>query len=444
MHRGTPTVVRIPLLVVAVLCVLAPARAAESPDAIILFTGAVNGYLDQCGCARFPLGGLDRRVALGKALTSVHPEARLIWLDAGNFSDTPGPAGEVKTRGLVEAMSRMGYAAVGVGERDLLMGVESFTALTGEATFPLIGTNLVRRSTGEPWLSPGTVVRADGLRIAVLSVTRENPAFRRELPGGDAIVTDSPEAAVRRFLPRFRSAADVVVVMALMPIDEARLLVRRIPEIDLVLGAHGSELTPEAIREGRSLVVYAGNEGKNVARIDIWAPARPGDRPALAPTVLALGETLKPDAEMEAFVVERLAAAQEAERAARTAERPQAADGDDGIRYVGSGTCAACHDWIVTDWSGTRHARAWQTLEKSPQGFRRNCVSCHVTGSGRPTGFVDQETTPHLLSVGCEACHGPAGAHVRAPERPYGKVSIATCTSCHTAEMDPTFNYYRD
>jgi cytochrome c553 len=46
--------------------------------------------------------------------------------------------------------------------------------------------------------------------------------------------------------------------------------------------------------------------------------------------------------------------------------------------------------------------------------------------------------------VGCEACHGPAAAHLADPGRPYGKTGLASCTSCHTAEMDPTFNYYQD
>ncbi len=420
-----------------------PAGASSAPDGILLFTGAVNGYLDQCGCARFPLGGLDRRASLAARLRAAYPKSALVWLDGGNFFDTPGPGGEVKTRALVEAMGRLGCVVSGVGERDLLMGVPTFLELTKDAAFPLISTNLVRRSTGEPWLSPGTVVLVDGMRVAVLAVTRENPSFSRPLPDGDELVTDAPAAAVTRFLPRFRQGADLVVVLALLSIDEARLLARRVPEIDLILGAHGSALTAEAIREGRTTIVYAGNEGKNVGQIELFADPE-GGRPSLVTRVRALGDDLTPDREMEAFVVERLAAAQEAERNARVSGAPDGAEAGKGVRYLGPGSCTACHSTVVADWSGTPHARAWETLQRNAKRVRRNCVACHVTGFEQPSGFTDAEATPHLLSVGCEACHGPAGDHVAAPDRPYGAISIATCTSCHTAEMDPAFNYYRD
>ena len=443
MRRRFTTVGRWILLLVAVGSGV-PAGASSDPDAILLFTGAVNGYLDQCGCARFPLGGLDRRASLATVLRARYRKSELIWLDGGNFFDTPGPAGEVKTRALVKAMGRLGCAASGVGERDLLMGVPTFLDLTKDARFPLISTNLVRRSTGEPWLSPGTVVLAGGIRIAVLAVTRENPSFSRPLPDGDELMTDTPASAVARFLPRFRQGTDMVVVLALLPIDEARLLARRVPEIDLILGAHGSALTAEAIREGRTTIVYAGNEGKNVAQVELFAD-EDGGRPSLVARVRALGDDLTPDREMEAFVVESLAAAQEAERSARTGRPPEgAAVVARGARYLGPGSCTACHSAVVSDWSETPHARAWETLQRSPQGGRRNCVVCHVTGFEQPTGFTDAKATPHLLSVGCEACHGPAGDHVAAPSRPYGAISIATCTSCHTAEMDPSFNFYRD
>jgi hypothetical protein len=78
---------------------------------------------------------------------------------------------------------------------------------------------------------------------------------------------------------------------------------------------------------------------------------------------------------------------------------------------------------------------------KKPQS---SCIPCHVTGHGQPGGFVDERATPHLVGVGCEACHGAAAEHLADPARPYGKTGLASCTSCHTAEMDPTFNYYRD
>lgn len=42
------------------------------------------------------------------------------------------------------------------------------------------------------------------------------------------------------------------------------------------------------------------------------------------------------------------------------------------------------------------------------------CVSCHVTGFGKPGGFVSIEQTPELAGVQCEECHGAASEYLKA------------------------------
>ena len=42
------------------------------------------------------------------------------------------------------------------------------------------------------------------------------------------------------------------------------------------------------------------------------------------------------------------------------------------------------------------------------------CLPCHTTGYGQPGGFVSVGETPHMKDIQCEACHGPAGLHVKA------------------------------
>jgi hypothetical protein len=78
--------------------------------------------------------------------------------------------------------------------------------------------------------------------------------------------------------------------------------------------------------------------------------------------------------------------------------------------------CRSCHPEQTRFWQQTKHAGAWQTLEKANQQFNQDCLICHVT---LPT--YDMETvlgdnllaalSPELKGVGCEACHGPGKNH---------------------------------
>jgi len=133
--------------------------------------------------------------------------------------------------------------------------------------------------------------------------------------------------------------------------------------------------------------------------------------------------------------------------------------------YVGTKNCKKCHIKEWKSWSLTQMAKAHDSLlpgvavdAKKSAGLDpevdytkdENCVKCHVTGFGKPGGFVDIESTPDLAGVGCESCHGPGGTyvqdeHMSLKNKEYkkpdlvavglvDKISAAQCTSCHNSE----------
>jgi mono/diheme cytochrome c family protein len=82
-----------------------------------------------------------------------------------------------------------------------------------------------------------------------------------------------------------------------------------------------------------------------------------------------------------------------------------------GQTYTGTKQCASCHFKQYMAWKKTKHAKeAWESV---PEKYRAdpNCVNCHATGYGQPTGFKDAASTPNLVGAGCEACHGPGSEH---------------------------------
>jgi mono/diheme cytochrome c family protein len=81
-----------------------------------------------------------------------------------------------------------------------------------------------------------------------------------------------------------------------------------------------------------------------------------------------------------------------------------------GQTYVGVKECSACHFKQYMAWKKTKHSK--ESFEILPEKYRADaqCIVCHTTGAGQPSGYKDA-TTPNLIGVTCEACHGPGSKH---------------------------------
>ena len=85
------------------------------------------------------------------------------------------------------------------------------------------------------------------------------------------------------------------------------------------------------------------------------------------------------------------------------------ADVPEGQTYTGSKRCASCHFTQFMTWKKLKHGKAFENL---PAKYKTNeeCLKCHTTGYGQPTGFKTAADTA-LAGVTCEACHGPGSIH---------------------------------
>jgi hypothetical protein len=116
---------------------------------------------------------------------------------------------------------------------------------------------------------------------------------------------------------------------------------------------------------------------------------------------------------------------------------------------VGAAACQSCHASEHMQWSMSRHSGAMASLDKDDKHKDPACVRCHATAkmSGPPPAALGDFHTGE--GVGCESCHGPGEAHVKAPSKDNIEglgddcpvcVIEAVCTNCHTAEWDPRWD----
>lgn len=436
-------------------------RQDPFPDGVasirLFASGFMEGRLEPCGCASGQLGGLARRAFHLRQQEDDH-----VRIEGGNLVSGGSELDLQKFYTAVEILfqGRLPYHALGVGPRDLTLEYPVWSGLLQAYGVPVVSADLLPPEGEGTWpASPFVEQQVNGQTVRITGLTMSLPP--KTLPGDGNGLPDlgllPPAEAWARALEGV--APETLRVLMVHADDET---VRRVagslePKPDLVIGVSRSRNEPPAQPERVAgvPVVFPGIRGRML--LDLSLARLPEDGPRLEYRIVALqGSETRPGAMEDDDVKEAILRHRFQVRDDQVLQRmAEQLPTPTGAEYVGSFRCQACHydDYVI--WKDTRHAHAWETLveaEKDPTRYGwpvtayPDCVSCHVVGYGRKSGFVDMDTTAQLSDVGCEECHGPGSKHVESPkEHPMGKVGggfpATSCTKCHDFEQSPDFDY---
>ena len=350
-------------------------------------------------------------------------------------------------------MGDLGYQAANISERELMAGYDAFLERKKECKFPLVSANLVFQSNGKPITAPYTLLTLEPkkypnlkkpLKVAIAGVTRFNPTFLKGAPPKDNVIIANPVDEIKKYLPEMRRKADQVILLAAMSREDAHLLVKENPGIDLVLGGFGGMTTAVEEKEGSTAIFFIGNQGKYLAEMRMFEA---DGVTSLKSNLHYLNAAYPEDSVMKSRVDGALAeinntgrmAAQLAQ--ASNGSAAEAGDGEEVRNFLTAEACKECHGTEYAVWVESKHAHAMETLIHKDAEYNPECVGCHVVGFKRKGGFVDAKATPGMVNVQCEACHGPGARHVQNPGAPYGKAGKPSCVGCHNHENSPSFEY---
>ena len=380
----------------------------------ILYTGALGGELEPCGCSpKTESGGLARLAGfLSEEWADKGP---YILIDAGGaFSDNT-PQARLKAETLLRAFAMMGYDAVAIHKENPfgpLSGLDSSGFLE-----PLI------RKYKLPIVSDGP---GGGITL------RKNPF--------NVNISADPEG-----LPENLKEGHVNILLTDRPLSELRAMLKTDkaeagkPQWDVVVTSY-VEILEEPAREAGTLIVSGYPKGKKLGILTLHIDET--DKAAKVVYIDHRWQTLGADVaesprvravlkEYDARVAELLMA--EEEKRMATAES--------GGPYLGVSTCTECHRPFVESWQKTRHSRAFSTLTRAGKSMDPECIKCHSTGYNEVGGFFSIRTTPALGDVQCEVCHGPGKEHFEDFTSPMTTVTEILCLKCHTTDNSPEFDF---
>jgi Cytochrome c554 and c-prime len=431
-------------------------RGGSSRSLTFVYTGATEGYLENCGCKGTQSGGLARRVSLIRRLREQRPD--MVLLDAGStFSRTDkqptlDTLSREELRFSLRAMEKMGYDAVAVGSTELIYGLPVFRSLTAGSRVPWVCSS-VEEAAG-PIASRMRSLERGGIRLVVLGLVEPSRGLDEDARFEDATAAlrlgDVVDRA-RSIVPGLATHADLIVAMGKLSPPTIRRLVTACPDLDVIVSFDDQLPRPDADGRttdrsgflGRTLILYTDQNryGVNLATLKVGEDGRIG---AAALTGIPLDERVPEDLPTRRELtrlyerIGRLDAAQGAVVSPFAWDSLRSAGG-----YVGVATCAGCHRGEFAQWRDTPHATAFKTLLDVHRHYQPRCVSCHVVGFGAPDGYRMAGADERLANVQCEVCHGPGARHAREPRAANIRRSVpeAVCVSCHTPEHSDHFVY---
>jgi hypothetical protein len=364
--------------------------------------------------------------------------------------------GRLKGEVLARAYGLMSYDAITLGETDILYGPAYLNNLISGNRLPVVSIN-VGAGVGDtvrtrPYLNPVppyVIVDVGGVKVALVGMINQRVLLPKAVT--DSIGLGPMEERLEQVLPEIEASSDVIIALAHVgSVLRAKSLAGSFPELNVVVAAHVEPVEAPYYEEvGSSIVAYVRDRGRFMGRLNLlldednkiigfghemvpMAPSIPDD-----PGVLKLLTEY----------IDRLKIL-----VASTAFRPTLKDlRAPAANYVTARPCRECHEEQYSQWSETSHAHAFASIERRKRDFDPDCQECHTTGFRFVTGFITPRGTPQFKNVQCEACHGPGGDHVKAPDAPadtlasgpvpYGLVTESSCLRCHTQNNSPEFDY---
>jgi 2',3'-cyclic-nucleotide 2'-phosphodiesterase (5'-nucleotidase family) len=231
--------------------------------------------------------------------------APAVIADGGDFVPGEEESLQVERADLMlRAMELMPYDAVGIGERELLLGLDYLEQAAER--LPLVSAN-VRLSGGSGAKIPRVRwVDAEGHRIAVTAYLDPMLFYEwpraMEIPPERLLVTD-PVESLTEVLDTAWIEADLVVVLAHASREQIEDVLARIPPVDVIVQGHEPELARQVGRVQGTLLLRPGPRSRHVALLDLRLSAE-NELTRLSYQLLDLRHSRRSDPRLEDMVTE--------------------------------------------------------------------------------------------------------------------------------------------
>lgn len=234
-------------------------------------------------------GGLARVCTYVEKLRNKQGKDRVVLLDNGDILQGQPTAyyydyiDTTSTHLCADVLNFMYYDAGTVGNHDVETGHAVYDRWVSQCRYPVLGANVIDVRSGKPYWKPYTILKRQGVRIAVLGMI--TPCIPMWLPQNlwENLRFDDQEAIARQYMPEMQRQADVIVGLFHSGVGKdtvttpraehaAVAVARRVPGFDVVFCGHDHREAHRLVQNVAGKEVLVLNPAANahaVAQADV-------------------------------------------------------------------------------------------------------------------------------------------------------------------------------
>ena len=254
----------------------------EKVKLVILHTNDTHSQVeptDKSTLKTSDLGGYARRMGMIQKIRNVEPAVLLI--DAGDFSQGTPYFNFYNGRIEVDALNKMKYDAVTLGNHEFDNGIDTLAVILQNAKFPIVSSNYdVKNTPLKDFVEPYLVLKRFGLRIGIMALNVQPKSLIIESNYRGMVYADPIKVAneMATYLKKNKKC-DVVICLSHLGSDASAKevndfqLARETRNIDVIIGGHSHTMLENATEtnlDGRKVVIaQVGKSGLYLGRIEL-------------------------------------------------------------------------------------------------------------------------------------------------------------------------------
>ncbi|NPA41496.1 MAG: thiosulfohydrolase SoxB [Aquificae bacterium] len=241
--------------------------------------GTLEAYFTSC--VDFPklahkfgkMGGAAHITTIIKHVIAERGRDKVLVMDGGDTWTTTAIGTFTEGKSVVEWMNYTGYDLF-VAHWDFTFGKETFLKRIEELEkggCEFITHNVVDEMWGDLVFKPYTIKEVGGVKLGIIGSSFPFTPLANPRQFVEGWSFGIREDQLQQFVNELREQHKVDAVIFLthngFPLDQK--IARVVQGIDVIISGHTHDVTPRAIKVGKTIVVIAGSHGKFVGRLDL-------------------------------------------------------------------------------------------------------------------------------------------------------------------------------